>query len=78
MSATYEVAVDEMLDFLKAAWDTTGHDMQYPDKPDEKPKGREPYGRVKVRHVDGEQRTLSGATGSQTCATRKINNRTGF
>lgn len=63
MSATFEQARDEMLAVFKAAWDTTGHYAAYPDRPEEKPKGADPWARVTVRHAVGEQGSLANHEG---------------
>lgn len=59
---TADQARDEMLAVLKAAWDATAvpSNMSYPDKPFEPP-DNEAWGRVTIRHANGQQRTFSAA-----------------
>lgn len=63
MSATFSQARNEIFALLKAAWDTTGFSMQYPDKAFTQPNGRTPWARVTLRHNSGGQATLSNVDG---------------
>jgi len=63
MSATFQAAVDEMLELFRSAWASTGYQIVWPNKRHEKPSTVAPWARVFVRHVLGGQATLSNADG---------------
>lgn len=75
MSATMEVAKDEMQTQFKTAWDadaeSTGILVLYWDRPGEPPDGTDgngnplPYARVTIQHVDGFQPTVGSANGKR-------------
>jgi hypothetical protein len=64
MSLTKAQARDEILSVLNEAWDATDYPMLFEDLPAVLPKNG-PWARTSVRHVDGEQATLSGGLGLQ-------------
>ena len=75
MSATMEVAKDEMQAQFRTAWDldaeSTGILVLYWNRPGEPPDGLDadgnplPYARVTIQHVDGLQPTVGSANGTR-------------
>ena len=62
MPATFQQANTEILTVFKTAWDTTGWVAIYENVAGEIPDS-EPWARVAVRHVTGQQATLTDRTG---------------
>ncbi len=70
MTATFEEAVDDILTMFKDAWDTTGFGVIYENVVAAEgstvpPTSTDPWARVMVRHVTGNQSSLSGGLGTQ-------------
>lgn len=64
MTATFLEANNEILDAFKAAWDPTGNLALYENLKGAKPAGSsDSWARVTVRHVTGEQASLSNDAG---------------
>lgn len=75
MSLTTQQAVDEMLTLFQTAWDTTGHQVIYPDVPLSEYQQKlidgadgvdiEPWARITVRHGRRRQRTFGHSANSR-------------
>lgn len=65
MSATYAEAVDSILGLFKTAWDVPGHVALYENIAGDVPSGVAPWARVSLRHLAGNNSSLSGALGVQ-------------
>jgi hypothetical protein len=63
MTATFNQARDEIFALIKTAWETTGFNMVWPDKPNTKPSGRTPWARTTLRHSTGQQATIASFSG---------------
>ncbi len=63
MSATFDVANDEILAFFKTAWDGTGLLALYQNVAGAKPTAQLAWARVTLQHGPGGQTALTGATG---------------
>jgi hypothetical protein len=64
MTATFDQANNDILDFFKAAWDPTGHIALYENVKGAKPTAQNPYAKLFVRHGPSNQASLSGALGT--------------
>ena len=69
MTATPEQAVDDILDVFRAAWNPTGfiavYDLENTGKDNSRPPDTEdPWTRVSMRHVTGNQSSLTGGLGT--------------
>jgi len=66
MTATYAQATDDILGVFKTAWDTTGWDAVYTNvaTPQKPPTGSDPWARVTLQHVTGNQASLTGGLGT--------------
>lgn len=66
MSATFEVATDEILALFKTAWDAQSLTAIYQNTGDQDiPTGTASWARVNLQHIGGRQSSLAGA-GSTT------------
>ena len=64
-SLTYEQARDEILGVLNQVWAPTGHMINWPDQAQGKPKATEPWAKVRIFHVAGNQSSLSDPYGKR-------------
>ena len=65
MTATYNQAVDDILDVFKTAWDTTTWKALYPNVGGSLPDDEtDPWARVTLQHTDGGQASLTGGLGT--------------
>lgn len=65
MAATFEEARQEILTTFKTAWDTTGHPAYYENIREDLTSSVEPWARVTLRHVTGNNVSLTGSLGLQ-------------
>lgn len=65
MTATFEVAMDEILGVFKTAWDTTGFVALYENIAEAIPTTQVSWARATLRNSTGRQATLSGANAAQ-------------
>lgn len=65
MTATFQVAKDEILGVFKTAWDTTGHIALYENVAGAVPPTVAPWARVSLRHLSGRQASLAGGSGKR-------------
>lgn len=64
MSATFDVANDEILAFFDAAWTGTGLLALYENVHGDKPTAQEAWARVSLRNAPRGQTSLTGANGT--------------
>lgn len=65
MTATFDVANNEILEFFKTAWDTTGFLALYENVEGAKPTTQDPWARAVIRNGEPGPTSLSGALGKQ-------------
>lgn len=63
MTATFQVAKDEILGLFKTAWDTTGYEAIYENVGDDPPGSADPWARATLRHFAGGQASLANDNG---------------